>query len=162
MLNGLADDDILNYRPMTDDKTIMSMKFLAKLENVVQLVRPDLQPTITVKMLSLTISHGMSPVSPIAFAYFSGLVSRMGYLEKGRRLVRLSKMLIQNSEYKEVAGEVIAVVTGVRCYLEPMQAVLPAHLEGEAASMKSGDIGMACMNRYALIHCDMPALLKHL
>ena len=62
---GIADDDILNYRLMTDRKSIMAMKFLAKLENTVQQVRPDLQPFITVEMMKLTLSHGMSPMSPI-------------------------------------------------------------------------------------------------
>lgn len=65
LFEGIADDDLLDYRVMTDRKSIMAMKFLAKLENTAQQVRPELQPFITVEMMKLTISRGMSPMSPI-------------------------------------------------------------------------------------------------
>lgn len=58
------------------------------------------------------------------------------FYSSGKRFAGLSKKLIQDNKFKEVAGEVIAVTTGVRCYLEPMQSVLPSHLEGEAAGEK--------------------------
>jgi hypothetical protein len=85
ILDGLADDNLLNYRSMTDHKTIMTMKFLAKLEAVIQQVRPELQPFVTVKMLQLTMSEGFSSVSPVGFAYFSGLISKMGDLHSGKQ-----------------------------------------------------------------------------
>jgi hypothetical protein len=85
ILDDIADDGILNYRSMTDHKTIMAMKFMAKLEATIQQVRPELQPFITVKMLQLTVSEGLSSVSPIGFAYFSGMISRMGDLNNGKK-----------------------------------------------------------------------------
>ncbi|KAL3787950.1 hypothetical protein ACHAWO_001099 [Cyclotella atomus] len=122
ILDGLADDNLLNYRSMTDHKTIMTMKFFDKPEMVIQQVQPELQPFIT--------------ASPIGFAYFSVLISKMGDLNSGRRFVHLLKKLIQDNKFKEVAGEVIAMTTGVQCYLELMQSVVSSHLEGEAADKR--------------------------
>jgi predicted ATPase len=147
VLKDVSDDDIINYRWMSDTKTIMMMKFLAKLEATIIQVRPEVQPFITVNMLWLTISHGLCSVSPIAFAYFASLVARIGDLANARRFTYLAKSLLKNKQFKEVSGEVIAIATGVQYFLEPMQAVIPFFLEGEAAAMCSGDINLACMNR---------------
>lgn len=42
LLDGLADEDLFNYRKMTDQKKLMTMRFLAKLENACQEVNPAL------------------------------------------------------------------------------------------------------------------------
>lgn len=147
LLDGFADDDLVNYRPMVCNTKIMVMKFLAKLAFITAQVQQDLQPFVIVTMLQLTISHGICPGTALAFAYFSSSVSVMGNIEQGRRFLRLSRLLIQDPKFREVAGEVIFVTTSLQTYLEPMQAVLPGYLEGESASMASGDIQMACVNR---------------
>jgi predicted ATPase len=58
LIKGMNEDDLLNYRMMTDDIQLMKMKFLAKTESIAILIRPDLHPFITLKMVQLTISHG--------------------------------------------------------------------------------------------------------
>ena len=65
------------------------------------------------------------------FSYFAGIISRQGDFENGRRFVRLAKMLIENPKFKEAAGEVLCITTGIQCYLEPLQSTILFHMEGE-------------------------------
>jgi predicted ATPase len=58
LIKGMSEDDLLNYKMMTDDIHLMKMKFLAKTASIAILVAPDLHPFITLKMIKLTISHG--------------------------------------------------------------------------------------------------------
>jgi predicted ATPase len=58
LIRGISENDILNFRPMTDRKKLVSMKFLAQLEIITLMVKPDLHPFVTLKMVQLTILYG--------------------------------------------------------------------------------------------------------
>lgn len=147
ILEGIADEDLLNYRRCTSRKKLMAMKFLAKLENACQEVNPALQPIVTLKMIKLTISHGMSPVSPIAFAYFGGLVANLGNVRGGHRFARLAKVLLDTMNSPEIAGEVIWLTTEIQCFVEPMQTANEYRIHGQTTAMLAGDIHWAMFNR---------------
>jgi hypothetical protein len=147
ILEGIADEDLLNYRRCTSRKKLMAMKFLAKLENACQEVIPALQPIVTLKMIKLTISHGMSPVSPIAFAYFGGLVANLGNVRGGHRFARLAKVLLGEMGSSEIAGEVIWLTTEIQCFVEPMQTANEYRIHGQTTAMLAGDIHWAMFNR---------------
>ena len=58
LIRGLSEEDILNYRPMTDTSKQLAMKFLAKLLYISLWIKPRLQPFLTLKMVQLTVTHG--------------------------------------------------------------------------------------------------------
>jgi hypothetical protein len=58
LIKGKSEDNLLNYRLMTDSTQLLKMKFLARTESIAVLIRPALHPFITHKMVELTISHG--------------------------------------------------------------------------------------------------------
>ncbi|KAL3799122.1 hypothetical protein HJC23_002250 [Cyclotella cryptica] len=147
ILEGIADEDLLNYRRCTTRNKLMAMQFLAKLENACQEVNPALQPIVTLKMIKLTISHGMSPVSPIAFAYFGGLVANLGNIRGGHRFTRLAKLLLEAMGSTEIAGEVIWLTTEIQCFVEPMQTANEYRIQGQTTAMLAGDIHWAMFNR---------------
>jgi predicted ATPase len=58
LIRGVSENDILNYRLMTDKKKLVAMKFLAQLETITLMVKPSLHPFVTLKMVQLTMSNG--------------------------------------------------------------------------------------------------------
>jgi hypothetical protein len=58
MLAGLSELEILNYRMMTNTRTIAVMKFLARLQTIALLVKPALQSIMILKMVQITITEG--------------------------------------------------------------------------------------------------------
>lgn len=58
MIKGLSEDQLLNYRPMTDNIKLVAMRFLAKIEVIALIVDPTLHPFITLKMMQLTVMYG--------------------------------------------------------------------------------------------------------
>jgi predicted ATPase len=58
MLAVLSENEILNYRMMTNTRTIAVMKFLARLQAIVFFVKPALQSIMILKMVQITISEG--------------------------------------------------------------------------------------------------------
>ena len=86
MLQRFSEErELIEYKRMTDLYKIMAMKFLWKLEACSQFIRQEIFPLVTVKMVQLSIAHGMSPVSSIGFAYFGQLVAKLGYFREGCR-----------------------------------------------------------------------------
>ncbi|KAL3794413.1 hypothetical protein HJC23_012950 [Cyclotella cryptica] len=147
MIRGLSESDLLNYRLMTDTTKLISMKFLAKMLGLALMVNPNFHAFVTLKMLQLTISHGLSPVSPIAFCYFGALLAKLGDLRVGYRFTVLAKTLLDKLESQEVAGEVLGVTTEMLCFIEPLQASNELRSQGENAAMASGDFHFACISR---------------
>ncbi|KAL3798700.1 hypothetical protein HJC23_004451 [Cyclotella cryptica] len=106
LLRGVSEDDILNYRLMSDNKKLEAMKFLAKMQTITVMVKPSLHPFLTLKMVQLTILHGLSPLSPIGFAFFGSLLAKLGNIQLGYKFILMAKRLL----YSE--GESAAITTG--------------------------------------------------
>mmetsp|Transcript_32408 Transcript_32408/g.58578 ORF Transcript_32408/g.58578 Transcript_32408/m.58578 type:complete len:391 (-) Transcript_32408:18-1190(-) len=137
---------------MEDPSKIMAMKFLARLELLVLLIRPSLLPIVTIKMVQLSIKHGMSPMSPVGFTYYGMLLARLGNIREGCRYVRIGRKLLDRVGSNEVAGEVITIGTQVMCFVEPVQSANEFFLRGHAAAMLAGDMSnaMASSMTYAV------------
>ena len=146
LLSGYADDEILNTRPMTDPNMIMAMKFLGKLETGMTQIMPKSAPFVAQQIIQLSLSHGMSPVSPIGFVHFGSYIAKLGDISGGYHYVKLALSLLDKVGSRESAGEVICYGTEVRSYVEPLQATLEYHNEGYAAAMTSGDVIQAAVN----------------
>ena len=152
LLSTYTDDEILNSSQMTDSNMIIAMKFLGKLEVGMTQIMPKSVPFVTQQIIQLSLSHGMSPVSPLGFVHLGSYIAKLGNIREGYHYVRLALSLIDRVEFRESAGEVICLGTLVRAYVEPLQASLDYHHEGYTASMVSGDVIQAALNRF--LHCS--------
>ncbi|KAL7480034.1 hypothetical protein ACHAW6_005741, partial [Cyclotella cf. meneghiniana] len=154
LIRGVSENDILNYRLMTNKRTLAAMKFLAQLESISMMVKPSVHPFVTLKMVQLTMSKGLSPVSPVGIAYFGSLLANRGNIQLGNRFALLAKALLEKLDAGEVAGEVMSVSTEVMRFVDPIQAVRESlALQGESAAMAAGDIRWACINRLQYCIC---------
>ncbi|KAL3778655.1 hypothetical protein HJC23_008639 [Cyclotella cryptica] len=146
-LDGISLETLLNYRILTDYKKDMAMKFLAKLENSVQQTNTSLQPLVTIKIIQLTVEHGLSPMSAIGFAYFGGMLAELGDIQEGYQYTKLANALLDKNHSNEIAGELIFLSAELRSYMEPLQVINDCRLQGQATAMAAGDVHWACMNK---------------
>lgn len=146
LLSNYSDEQLLNYHKMEDPLKLSAMKFLTRLEIGSQQARPALQPIVTLKMVNLSLKHGLSPMSPIGFTYFGQLLARLGNVQEGNRYVKIAKKLLGRLGSKEVAGEVLALGTQITCFAEPVVAANEGHLEGYSVAMAAGDLNNALFN----------------
>ncbi|KAK1739316.1 putative AAA ATPase [Skeletonema marinoi] len=131
---------------MTDSTMIMAMKFLGKMETGMTQIMPKSAPHVMQRIIQLSLSHGMSPVSPIGFVHLGSYIAKLGDINEGYHYVKLARSLVDNVGSRESAGEVICFGTPVRAYAEPLQATFEYHDEGYAAALASGDIIQAALN----------------
>jgi len=149
MLSEYTDERLLNHKSMEDPSKIMAMKFLAKLELWTAVTKSSWQPLITMKMVQLSIEHGMSAMSPIGFTYYGMLIASLGDIREGCRYARIGRQLLDRPGAKEVAGEVISMGTQLTCFVEPVQCANETHLQAHAAAMSAGDICNAMLILFA-------------
>ena len=69
------------------------------------------------------------------------------HFQVGFRFAKIGQSLREKLDVADSAGEVFGVVTGLRCYVEPVQAAKEMYVEGEAAAITSGDTNWAILNR---------------
>jgi predicted ATPase len=154
MLHEISEETLLSYHVVTDVKKVMALKFLAKLESSCLQVNTALVPFVTMKIVELTIEHGLSPMSAIGFTYFGGMIAEIGNIRDGYRYTKLAKALLDKNPSNEIAGEVIYQSAELLAYMEPLQAVNEYRIPGQATAMAAGDVHSACMNEF-LSTCPM-------
>jgi predicted ATPase len=145
-LQGFTDQELIDYKIMIDPSMIMAMKFLARLVITLYYTRPAGVPITTLKMIQLSIYHGMSPVSPIGFTYFGQLVASSGDIEQGCRYVNIARKLLDRIGSKDFAGEVIAMGSQLSHFVKPIQVTVELHAEGYTIAMAAGDMFSAMLN----------------
>jgi len=123
------------------------MKFLGKLEIGMSQIMPKSAPSVSKTIIQLSLSHGLSPASPMGFVYFGSCMAKLGDISGGYHYVKLALSLLDKVGSRESAGEVICIGTQVRSYVEPLQAAIEYHNDGYTAAMTSGDINMGTINK---------------
>ena len=124
------------------------MLFLRLLYFCYFMISPEKQPIVITKMIELTLSHGVSEASPLAFAFFGSMLGKLGNIEKGYQYANLARQLVEENPtfYESCRGEVIASAAELSCYVEPAQAVLPLFIEACERCMSAGDAANACVS----------------
>jgi predicted ATPase len=147
LLTCFTDQALIGHKVMTDPSMIIAMKFLARLGMSYQYIRPASVPVVTLKMIQLSIDHGMSPVSPIGFTYFGQHIATCGDLKEGCRYVNIARTLMKSLGSKEFAGEVIGFGSQLLHFVKPVQTTVELHTEGYTIAMAAGDMQGAMLNR---------------
>jgi predicted ATPase len=108
--------EIFNYPTMTCFRKVAAMRILAQIQIIALFVNPPLQALIIMKMVNMTISHGLSAPSPIGFAGFASYVSMLGNFALGKSFIKLARATIDRVDgASEFADETIAIVSEIEC-----------------------------------------------
>ena len=98
------------------------------------------QPVITLKMVGITVNCGISPMSPIGFAYFGSFVAKLGDIQSGYKLASLAKSLVTNMKLREIAAQVLFILSDILCFIEPLSIANDNRIETEAVALAAGDV----------------------
>ena len=88
IMRNTSDDYILNLHENKAKKIIIAMKIYSSLGHMLQLAKPSLVGALTLRMVELTITNGLVPSSPLAFALYGGVQAATGNIAEGCRLGR--------------------------------------------------------------------------
>jgi predicted ATPase len=148
-LAGLSDASLMSYPLMVDRSKIMAMELLVKLhENLTFSGDTTSLPAIPMKMIQISLKHGMTPLSPIGFAQYGNYLALVREeFEEGYRYVKFALSLMKQIPSCAHDGDVIYYSTHTKLAVEPMQSAVESYLEAYKASMKSG------ATKYATASC---------
>lgn len=150
LLSDHTDASLLALKPMTDPRKRIAMRFLGRINLLALLARPNLQPVLTIKMIRLTLAHGISPHSSIGFAAFGLLHAKLVSIPSGYRWTKLARRLLDKNFTNDVAGDVYHLTTQLACFVEPLQSANETFLQSYSCSMLCGDVNNAIQNM--LVH----------
>ena len=85
-LQQLTDDCICNMQENQMKKSIALNKLYADLAHVLLFAKENLVADVSLRMVKLTLSKGITPTAPIGFAYYGQTVASMGNIFEGCRL----------------------------------------------------------------------------
>ena len=85
-LQQLPDDCICDMQENQMKKSIALNKLYSNLAHVHLFVKPALVADVSLRMVELTLSKGITPTAPIGFAYYGQTLASMGNISKGCRL----------------------------------------------------------------------------
>jgi len=102
-LRGKTDEELKKLPVMKDNARIATMRILATLIPCCFIGRKDLLPIVFLRMVRMSVKHGISPMSPLAFANYGYLLSVfMGNSQEGYRFGELALSFLEKFETKEV------------------------------------------------------------
>lgn len=98
---GKSISDLKNLPRMKDEISLIKMKLLNAAIAPAFLAQPDLFPVLVLKMVILTLDHGISPLAPFAFTGF-GMIQGfgLGNYQRGYELGRLAFELNESEDAK--------------------------------------------------------------
>jgi hypothetical protein len=85
-LQQLSDVCIFNTQENQMKKSITLNKLYVDLAHVLYFVKPALFADVSLRMVELTLSKGITPTAPIGFACYGQTLTSMGNISKGCRL----------------------------------------------------------------------------
>ena len=85
-LQKISDDDVLNMQQTSDKMIITLQKIYSNLVEVLTFTNPSLMCAASLRMVELTLSKGLTPNSPLVFAFFGQTLRVSGDLAEGCRL----------------------------------------------------------------------------
>jgi predicted ATPase len=146
-LDRLSEEALLACHVMENPMKIMAMELLVKLyENYTFTGDTALLPFISMKMIEISLKHGMGPLSPIAFAQYSNYLALVEKeYEVSRRYVKFALYLTKKSRAR--IGDVMYYCNHSRLVTEPIQSAIELYLETYKVAMKSG------ATKYAIGSC---------
>ena len=141
-LRGKSDGQLLRLPSMSDQRVLSAMQVMNIIFSGVLRNRPRLAPLVCMRMVRLSVSHGLCAPSSYGFALYGLLVCSYGRnANEGCRYGELALKLLHRFTTKEFIARVYFLVHGiVRLFQQPMQLSLMDLKRGFRVGLESGDI----------------------
>ena len=104
-LQQISDDYVLTLQQTNNKKIITLQKLYSNLADLLHFIKPSLICAVSLRMVELTLSEGLTPNSPLAFAYYGQMFMTSGNLAEGCRLGKPSCIMTVVTLLKCVVNE---------------------------------------------------------
>ena len=150
LLASLSDDTLLTYPVMENPSTILALELLSKYYNMLNFVgERSAMLIIPLKVIQLSLTYGMSPISPIGFAQYGNFLALVrDEFQEGYRYSKLALSLMKKLPSRAQDGNVMFHSNCTRMYVEPMQSAIELYLDAYRAALKSGIPHLPCVSTY--------------
>jgi predicted ATPase len=126
---------------MSDPKQLTAMQVLNLLFLNTFLHRRELFPFVVLKMMKMSLQHGLSAMSSVAFAGYGTLLTFCGHGEEAQRFGKLSLALVDRFEANSFRSRVYGLVYGlIQPAVQPWKDSLDKLNEGHELGMMTGDV----------------------
>lgn len=158
LLKGKKGDDFLQLPSMTDAKQIAKMRLLGSFSLFYW--HADMEASLAftfLRMMHITLKHGLCKYSPFAFAAYGMLLSTLGAYEEAYSYGCLAMDLLDNiaNAYDCEARTRLIVLTFLDHFKKPLPAIGTPLLEGYRAGRQTGEVefAAACLSSYGGFNC---------
>lgn len=156
-LSNLSDDDIMTLPELKDPTISAATVFIQQLIPLVQQQQFQYSPIIAFRLVHLTLLHGLSSASSVAFGFYRAVLARSGRQTRGCRFFRLAFRILEKypSDRWLCRCLIMSHATNV---VEPLRDTLKPLMTAHRLGLKSGDLqsGFIC----AIIHCVIRMLAR--
>jgi predicted ATPase len=155
-LAGLSDDTLLSYPLMTTPSKIMAMELLSKqFANLTFVGDRASMPIVPLKMIQISLTYGMSPLSPVGFALYGNyLALARGDVEEGYRYVKFSLSLMKRLHSTAHESEILFYSTHTKVRVEPIQSSIEYYTDAYKAAMATGSTRSAIECSFLYDNCS--------
>ncbi len=132
LFRGKDEEDLIRIKEMKDPLKLAAQRILAALSPIVRVTRPELSMHIPYKQASLSLKHGHSPISAIAYVNI-GILFAQVYKQhvRGYSLGKLGIRLLEkfpNNEYKARTNlafysELVPTSQPIKICLDPLKQI---------------------------------------
>jgi histidine kinase len=141
LLRGKSDEQLMRLPPIEDERKLACQQVLQLMFVNCLLVRPMLAPYVNLKMMKITLRHGLSPLSSLAFATY-GLICLSAFhdVDSAVRYGQLGLKLLNSYGALEYLPRVYAAYYGVvHGWRYPISDVLEPLLRAHRVGLQTGD-----------------------
>eukprot|EP00985_Skeletonema_marinoi_P007031 scaffold3085_cov127-Skeletonema_marinoi.AAC.2 len=137
----ISDDILLSYPAMINPSKILAVEFLVKLYGSLTLIGERAAiPIIPLKVIQISLTYGMSPHSPSAFAQYGSYLALIGgEFEEGYRYAKFALSLMKTIPTRAHDGNIMFHSNLTKLYVEPAQSSIECYLDSCKVAMKSGN-----------------------
>ena len=157
-LERLSNEQILRMTPITDKTVLARLNILHQIGAAVVNAKPHCLPFILMKMMSLTLTHGLSSFAPFAFVTFGAMcLSFRGDSDAGYRYGQLGLTLLDRLGHAEFLPRVYSVYYGfLHVWKRPLVEALGPLRQGFEVGLRTGDLEGAfnCGHIYCITSVD--------
>jgi predicted ATPase len=142
LLHGKSDEVILRLPTMTKSRAVSAMQIMNVLFASAFFHKPILAPLLAIRMVQLSLKHGLCAASSVAFSVYGMLlVSKKSRVHEGTRMGELSFKILDRFQAKAWLPRVHAAFYGhIHAWTRPHKLAFEPLLRGYRVGLETGDI----------------------
>jgi PAS domain S-box-containing protein len=143
-------EDLYDLPQMTDPLKLAAMRVLSSVAVISYVSAPEMLPLLIFNLVSLSIKHGNSHVSPFGYAALAHILcGPLNQIDYAYRFGRLALRVAEDPNTNAYTSRTMAIFNySVRPYREHFRENLNPFLNGYRIGLETGDFQYAALSRY--------------